>query len=92
MYTTLHSFNPDDRYLVEQTENIVVYKENCDTIYPTKTMARPTVGNCKCVLQPSGHPYLLWHVGNGKMIDMFLPYKYMHLWRSSGISMHALFQ
>ena len=68
------------------------YKENSDAIYPTKTMARPTFGNCRCMLQPSGHSYLLWNVGNGKMFDYMLPYKYMHLWRSSGISMHALFQ
>ena len=87
-----NAYDPDDTNLVEQSKNLVVYKENIDAIYPTKTMARPTVGNCKCMLQPSGHAYLLWHVGNGKMIDMLVPYKYMHLCRSAGISMHALFQ
>ena len=85
-------YDPDDSNLIEQSENMVVYMENSDVIYNTKTMARATVGDCRCRQQPSGHSYLLWHVGNGKMIDYMLPYKYMHEWRSSGISMHALFQ
>lgn len=87
-----NEFDPDDNNLLEQSENIVVYTENCDVIHNIKTMARPTIGDCRCRQQPSGHSLLLWHVGNGKMIDYMVPYKYMHKWRSSGISMHALFQ
>ena len=45
-----HPFDADDTHLVEQSENMVLYKENSDVIYPTKIMARPTVGNCRCVL------------------------------------------
>ena len=87
-----NNYDPDDNNLVEKSQNIIVYTENGDFVFNTKVMARPSIGSCKCVQQPSGHPYLLWHLGHGKMVDYLLPYKYMHKWRSSGISMHALFQ
>ena len=87
-----NGFDPDDNNLVLQSSNIVVYMENIDAVHESKTYSRPTVGDCRCKQQASGHQYLLWHVGNGKMVDYLMIFKYMHNWRSSGFPMYSLFQ
>jgi hypothetical protein len=87
-----NGYDPNDEKIIEQSANMVVYRENSDVLYQTKTYSRPTIGRCRCRQQPSGHAHLLWHIGNGKMVDYLMMHKYMHDWRSSGFSMYSLFQ
>ena len=86
-----NGYNPDNGKLIEQSANMIVYLENSDVLYETKTFARPTIGRCRCRQQPSGHSKLLWNLGSGKMVDYLMLHKFMHDWRS-GFSMYSLFQ
>ena len=86
-----NGYNPDNRKLIEQSANMVVYMENSDVLHETKTFSRPTIGRVKCRQQPSGHSQLWWHLGNGKCVDYVMLHKFMHDWRS-GFSMYSSFQ
>ena len=86
-----HRFKFSDT--VVQIENrLCVLTESGQRMIRTEVYARPTVGNCTCLLQFDGHELFLWHLGYGKMVDYAVLLSYLHKWRLSGISIQAMYR
>lgn len=84
-------YSPHDEKLIMMSPNLTVYTETSDRIFPIPTYGRPTVGQCKCVLQADTHHLLLWNMGSGKLIDYLFLHSHFHKMVSSGIAMNATF-
>ena len=85
-------YDGSENNLLLVSESVIVYSENHDKVYPIETYGRGTTnenGNlrpCKCIQQTDCDEYLLWHLGNGKMICYQTISNFMgHFWK--GLSM-----
>lgn len=84
-------YSADDDKLLIMSPNLTVYTESSDRIYPIPTYGRPTVGECKCILQVYTHDLLLWNMGSGKLLDYLFLHNHFHKWVSSAIAMNGSF-
>ena len=84
-------YNPDDEKLLMMSPNLTIYTEASDRIFQIPTYGRPTVGDCKCILQADTHDLLLWNMGTGKFIDYLFLHNHLHKFISSGIAMNAAY-
>ena len=76
-------FDQRDENMIILSHEITIFEQSGETTQNTKVYGRKTMSStCKCIMQPSGHAYLLWNLGNGMMIS----YKYLlwslHTWQS----------
>ena len=84
-------YSSDDSKLLQMSPNLTIYTETCDRILPIPTYGRPTVEECKCILQANTHHLLLWNMGSGKLIDYLFIHNHLHKMIASGIAMNAGF-
>ena len=86
-----NTFNPDDHKLILLSENIIIYTESIDKIFPVKVYGRPTMTGCKCILQADTHDLLLWNMGSGHLLDYLFLHNQVHKTVTSGSAMNATF-
>lgn len=84
------SFNANEEALSLDSQNVSVFNDYGQRIFETQVYARPTVGTCRCLQRYDGSDMLLWHLGKGRFVDYTLLVSYLHKWKSSGLSIHAL--
>ena len=82
-------YNEDDSLMGICAQSIVIYTENSEKIHPTIVKYRRSVGPCSCQHQFDGHELLLWHLGNGRMVDYKLLHNYFNDWIRTGIPIKA---
>ena len=82
MQTCKHNnlFSNDDSDFVMLYNKTTVHNKLCETGTSSKIFARKTVSGCKCMLQPDTHQYLLWNLGNGRLIDYSMLLDAAHQW------------
>ena len=73
-------FSNDDSHLVLLYNKTTIHNKLCETLTSSKIFARRTVSGCKCLLQPDTHEYLLWNLGNGRLIDYTMILDAAHQW------------
>ena len=83
-------YNCDEISLVKESQNLCLFTELGDRIFPSPVLARPTVGPCTCLQRYDGHPLLIWNLGKGRFMDYTVLHSYLHRWRTCGMSMLAL--
>ena len=86
------TFIKSDESLVRESQTVCLFNDLGERIMKTEVFARPSEGPCKCLHRVDGNPYLIWNLGHGRFIDYTLLLGYLHKWRVSGISMHALYK
>ena len=84
-------FSENSDALILLSDNIIIYGEYTEQTRELKLYGRRTSGNCRCILQPDCDQYLLWHVGQGKMICYLTLNGYLHKFRASGMPMNAFY-
>ena len=93
MVCKLHGaqFTSDNDKLVLISPNLTIYTKYSDKIVEVPTYGRPTLGECKCVIQADTHDLLIWNMGSGKFIDYLFIHTHIYDMVSSGIAMNASF-
>ena len=82
-------YNEDDSVMGICAQTMIIYTENSEITHPTILKYRRSVGPCSCQQHYDGHEYLLWHLGNGRMIDYKLLHNFFHDWIRTGIPVKA---
>ena len=87
------SFDDSDERLLQTSQHVILYTNTQDIIMDSVTLGRPTTpaGACRCLQMYDGHPFLLWHLGVGRMVD----YSFLHVAANqviNGSTMHSIFQ
>ena len=82
-------FDHRDENMILVSQKVTIIEQSGETTRNTKVFGRKSISEtCQCVQQPSGHPFILWNLGNG----IFLCYKYLlwslHSWQS-GLPINA---
>ena len=78
--------------LVKESQNLCLFNDLGERFVQTEVFARPSDGPCSCLQRYDGHPLQIWNLGRGRFVDYTLLLGYLHKWRASGISMHALYR
>lgn len=71
-------FNFDDDRLILLGENITIFADSNEKRVKCFNYGRPSLGNCKCILQYDTHENLLWNIGGNKFLDYVFLYSALH--------------
>ena len=90
-------YDADNNNLIKHSDTIKIYTKNTEFIRQVTLWVRPTTAldeelrPCLCVQQPDCDKYLVWNMGNGRMICYTMLIDYLHLYRTSGLPINAFY-
>ena len=89
-----HGFNFTDseHAIVLVSDKLSLFTEIGQRFFSSKVYSRPSSGPCKCLQRYDGHEIFIWNLGHGRFVDYSLLYSYLFKWRSSGLSISAMFR
>ena len=62
-------FDPNDQNLIKKYDQVTIYNESSESLHNIPMYARRTIGDdCRCVVLPDCHEFLLQNVGGGKLV------------------------
>ena len=85
-------YDPDDDNMILESKSILVYHNIGEQVFNVKNYIRKSLNSCKCLLRTDTHPYFLWNLGSGRFVNYTLLNSYLHMWKNSGLSIHAQFK
>ena len=84
-----NKFMEDDNLLKLCARYTVVHHERGETVYNSQVYYRDTDGSCNCRHNYDGHEFLLFHMGNGQMVDYITLSSYVISMCNGGITAYA---
>ena len=87
-----NTFMESEESLIRISTDLCLINDVGERIMKSEVFARPSDGPCQCLHRFDGHSYLVWNIGQGRAVCYTLLLGYLHKWRGSGISMHALYK
>ena len=68
---------------------MIIYKENSEIIHPPILKFRRSLGPCSCQQHYDAYEYMMWHLGNGRMVDYSLLHSFLNDWIRTGMPVKA---
>ena len=75
-----------------KSKTLIIFTETTEKVHDIKTYSRKTIGGCKCRQQADTGYLLLWHLGNGKMVDFMFLSCYLHSMRANGTTKLGMYR